>query len=359
MRGRNGGWGCWPRAGRGTHAPTAFLAPAQVYRSHVYVQHYREGFETRNAAALMLISAAVRASPVPLPDIDAVVATWDYSGAERHVTWAFCELMDSQAPPKFLIPGGCVGGWWDHLARSVPPLSSPLSSPGSSPHSSPFTADRQSYRPPPPLCCCSDQGFWQWPEAKLQPWPVLRQALFERGRNSSVADKTPKIVWRGAANLNPVRQVPAPCTHAFTGPSINSRQMVGCLLGCMPAATTYRALLPAAEKMLPGYYAVLSHRPGGPARPRAGIQPRCRRRLLLLGTPAQALLDVLKGRPYADAASIDFADLRNRDPAALGLWKDTEALCDYQYQAYTEGHSWSGARAARGAGGGVGAVPAC
>jgi hypothetical protein len=125
----------------------------------LYIKHYREGFETRNPAIMMLISQAIKSSPQRLPDIDAVVATWDYSGAEsQQPVWAFCEPMGAQVP-KFLIP---------------------------------------------------DQQFWQWPEAKLKPWPVLRDALFERGQNRSFAAKVPKILWRGAPNLNPARQVGRP-----------------------------------------------------------------------------------------------------------------------------------------------------
>jgi hypothetical protein len=52
---------------------------------------------------------------------------------------------------------------------------------------------------------------------------------------------------------------------------------------------------------------------------------------------------VLKDKPYADVAGVGFHELRSKDPAALRVWKDTEQLCDYQYQVYTEGNSWSGA----------------
>ena len=57
---------------------------------------------------MMLISQAVKSSLHRLPDIDAVVATWDYSGAEgQQPVWAFCEPMDDrlQRAAKFLIPG--------------------------------------------------------------------------------------------------------------------------------------------------------------------------------------------------------------------------------------------------------------
>jgi hypothetical protein len=58
---------------------------------------------------------------------------------------------------------------------------------------------------PPGLC--ADQQYWQWPEAKLKPWRVLREVLHRKGTNLSFTEKIPKIVWRGAPELNPVRQV--------------------------------------------------------------------------------------------------------------------------------------------------------
>lgn len=65
-----------------------------------------------------------------------------------------------------------------------------------------LTAATLSPPPPPP-----DQQYWQWPEAKLAPWPVLREALFSRGRARAWQDKEPRVLWRGSASQNPVRGV--------------------------------------------------------------------------------------------------------------------------------------------------------
>ncbi len=53
-------------------------------------------------------------------------------------------------------------------------------------------------------------------------------------------------------------------------------------------------------------------------------------------------MTVLQDKPYADVAATDFFMLRARNPHYLKMWKDTEDLCDYQYQVYTEGTAWSG-----------------
>lgn len=53
-------------------------------------------------------------------------------------------------------------------------------------------------------------------------------------------------------------------------------------------------------------------------------------------------MKVLQDKPFADVAATDFFKLKARDPEYLKLWKDTEDLCDFQYQVYTEGTAWSG-----------------
>ena len=102
---------CQPPLSQITHPAPVTPGPspaAQVYRGHMYVGAYREGYETRNPAAMMLIQAAVEQAAPPLPDMEAVLFTWDHSGSGRHAIWAFCEPAHS-SPPKFLVPGCWMG----------------------------------------------------------------------------------------------------------------------------------------------------------------------------------------------------------------------------------------------------------
>jgi hypothetical protein len=82
----------------------------QVYDNHMYVQAFKKGFETRTEAALMLVHDAVINSGRPLPNIDAVLFSWDFSGITdkgNHAIWTFNEPMNI-SEPKFLVPGECI-----------------------------------------------------------------------------------------------------------------------------------------------------------------------------------------------------------------------------------------------------------
>lgn len=79
----------------------------QIHDNHMYVKDFKTGFETRTEAALMLVHDAVINSAKPLPNIDAVLFTWDFSGITNkgnHAIWTFNEPMDT-SDPKFLVPG--------------------------------------------------------------------------------------------------------------------------------------------------------------------------------------------------------------------------------------------------------------
>jgi hypothetical protein len=94
-------WHAWMHTGCLERAASA----VQVYTNHLYVKDFKHGDETRVEAAMMLIHYAVISSPRPLPDIDAVLFTWDHSGKGQLAIWTFCEPNDDHDPPKFLVPG--------------------------------------------------------------------------------------------------------------------------------------------------------------------------------------------------------------------------------------------------------------
>ena len=70
---------------------------------------FREGGETRTAAALMLVHRAVTGSSVLLPDADLLLHSFD-AGMEGWPVWGFCELerLPPGVAPKFLVPGALL-----------------------------------------------------------------------------------------------------------------------------------------------------------------------------------------------------------------------------------------------------------
>lgn len=71
----------------------------------MYIKDFKPGVETRTEAALMLVHQAVVNSARPLPNIDAVLFSWDFSGMSSNAIWTFNEPANNTAPPKFLVPG--------------------------------------------------------------------------------------------------------------------------------------------------------------------------------------------------------------------------------------------------------------
>ena len=77
----------------------------KVYQNELYVKNYREGGETRTAAALMLVHRAVTMAAGPLPNVDVLLHSFD-AGLEGWPVWGFCEREElGDAAPKFLVPG--------------------------------------------------------------------------------------------------------------------------------------------------------------------------------------------------------------------------------------------------------------
>jgi hypothetical protein len=293
------------------HAGRARLHRRQVYRGHIYIKHYREGFETRNPAIMMLISQAVKSSLQRLPDIDAVVATWDYSGAEgQQPVWAFCEPMDGrQRAPKFLVPGAwtpsrlaslCVLRQADYL------LTSSIFGDWLGNHR--CCAHPHARRPQTSL-----SGSGQRPSSSPGPFCVRRCGSAASTRAS------PKRYTKSSGGARPTSTPPGRCVRPPLRPGPACCAVWLRASYCHTGSQTYTdcGLLRTCC---------------GPPRPETSA--RC----------TQALLRVLKDKPYADVAGVSFHDLRSKDPAAMRLWKDTEELCDFQYQVYTEGNSWSGGR---------------
>jgi hypothetical protein len=210
---------------------------------------------------------------------------------------------------------------------------------------------------------------------------VLREVLYDRGTNKSFQDKVPKIIWRGAAYLNPVRtvshQVPPASTYmiqplympAYLWCRFQMHQDIGMHLplqwrnpGFISFCRVIRyyhfnyACHACAANVNQHCAPKLHHR----AHQQANRSHAANDDILLVAwgmsmrltddskhtlpclDPAQDLLSVLQSKTYADVAETDIPKLRARDPEYLKVWKDTEELCDYQYQVYTEGYAWSG-----------------